>query len=156
MDLSSTAYVILGMLGWLARFVYRRRRLVALGAAVFFVVAGAIGGSVASHLAPYGADDPATESVKADKLLESRSYRDTSVIVLLRHAPVASRETRARVEGIQRELRAREDVASVTGYYDTRSRAFVSRDGNKTYVAVALRPTDDKALQDAASSIDDQ
>src|SRR5919198_1621281 len=72
------------MLDSLARFVYRRRRLVALGAAVFFV------------------------------------------------------------------------VASVTGYYDTGSRDFVSRDGKETYVAVALRPTADKARQDAASSIDDQ
>ena len=144
------------MLDSLARFVYRRRRLVALGAAVFFVVAGAIGGSVASHLDPYGADDPATESVKADKLLESRGYRDTSVIVLLRNAPVATPETRARVEGIERQVRARGDVASVTGYYDTGSRDFVSRDGRETYVAVALRPTADKARQDAASSIDDQ
>jgi uncharacterized membrane protein YdfJ with MMPL/SSD domain len=144
------------MLDSLARFVYRRRRLVAIGAAAFFVVAGAIGGSVASHLDPYGADDPATESVKADKLLESRGYRDTSVIVLVRHAPVASPRTEARVEGIERQLRARKHVASVTGYYDTGSRAFVSRDGDKTYVAVALRPTDDKALQGAASSIDDQ
>jgi RND superfamily putative drug exporter len=144
------------MLDSLARFVYRRRRLVVLGAAVFFVVAGAIGGSVASHLDPYGADDPATESVKADNLLESRGYRDTSVIVLARHAPIASPKTRAHIEGIERQLRARGDVASVTGYYDTGSRAFVSRGGNETYVAVALRPTDDKVRQDAASSIADQ
>jgi RND superfamily putative drug exporter len=144
------------MLDSLARFVYRRRRLVAIGAAVFFVVAGAIGGSVASHLDPYGADDPATESVRADKLLEARGYRDTSVIALVRDAPIANPETRARIEGIERQLRGRGDVASVTGYYDTGSRAFVSRDGKETYLAVALRPTDDKERQDAGSSIADQ
>ena len=33
----------------------------------------------------------------------------------------------------------------MTGYYDTHSRAFVSRDGNSTYLAVAVKPTDDKA-----------
>ena len=143
------------MLDALARFVYRRRRFVALGGAAFFILAGAIGGSVAGHLDPYGADDPATESVKADELLQGQGYRETGVVVLVKDAPVASPGTRARVEGIERQLRAREDVAEVTGYYDTGSRAFVSDDGNQTYVAVALRPTDDKARHDAASSIAD-
>ncbi|MGH2926237.1 MAG: MMPL family transporter [Solirubrobacterales bacterium] len=144
------------MLDALARFVYRRRRMVAVGAAIFFVIAGAIGGSVAGHLDPYGADDPATDSAKADNLLEAHGYRDASVIVLVRGAPIAKPATRTRVAGIERELRRRADVASVTGYYDSRSRAFVSRDGTKTYLAVALRPTEDKALQDAASSIANQ
>ncbi len=144
------------MLDSLARFVYRRRRFVAVGGAVFFILAGGIGGSVANHLDPYGADDPATESVKADNLVQGQGYRETGVIVLVNDAPVANPGTRARVEGIERRLRGREDVAHVTGYYDTRSRDFVSNDGDRTYIAVALRPTDDKARQDAASSIADQ
>jgi uncharacterized membrane protein YdfJ with MMPL/SSD domain len=144
------------MLDSLARFVYRRRRFVAIGGAVFFILAGAIGGSVASRLDPYGADDPATESVKADDLLEAHGFRETGVVVLVNDAPVAEPDTRARVEGIERELRAREDVAQVTGFYDTGSRDFVSSDGDRTYIAVALRPTDDKDEQDAASSIADQ
>ena len=143
------------MLDALARFVYRRRRLVAIGGALFFILAGAIGGSVADHLDPYGADDPATESVQAEELLQARGFRETGVIVLVKDAPVADPGTRARVEGIEREVRAREDVAQVTGYYDTGSRDFVSSDGTHTYFAVALRPTDDKARHDAASSIAD-
>jgi uncharacterized membrane protein YdfJ with MMPL/SSD domain len=144
------------MLDSLARFVYRRRRLVAAGAVVFFVVAGGIGGSVASHLDPYGADDPATDSVKADNLLKEHGYRPTSVLVLIQNAPVANGQTKSRVEAIERELRSRGDVERVTGYYDTHSSDFVSHDRHATYVAVALRPTDDKAQQDAASSIADQ
>jgi uncharacterized membrane protein YdfJ with MMPL/SSD domain len=144
------------MLDGLARFVYRRRRLVALAAGVFFVIAGALGGSVASHLDPYGADDPATDSVRADNLLQDHGYRDASVIVLIRHTPIAKARTQARVDGIARQLRARRDVAWVRGYYDTHSRAFVSRDETETYLSVALKPTDDKELQDAASSISDQ
>src|SRR3954468_3328079 len=144
------------MLDSLARFVYRRRRLVAVGAVVFFVVAGGFGGSVASHLDPYGADDPATDSVKADNLLKDHGYRPTSVLVLIQNAPVSSAQTEPRVEGIERELRSRGDVARVTGYYDTHSSDFVSQNRDATYVAVALRPTDDKAQQDAASSIADQ
>ena len=144
------------MLDSLARFVYRRRRLVGIGAAIFFVIAAAIGGSVASHLDPYGADDPATESVKANNLLQDRGYRPTGVIVLVQHAPVSNPNAQARVEGIERELRARDDVARVTSYYDTRSTDFVSHGKDETYISVALRPTDDKAQQDAASAIDDQ
>ena len=57
--------------------------------------------------------------------------------------------TRARVEALERSVARRADVASVTGYYDTRSPAFVSDDGSSTYFAVALKPTDDKEWQDA-------
>jgi RND superfamily putative drug exporter len=144
------------MLDSLARFVYRRRRFVAIGGAVFFLLAAGVGGSVADRLDPYGADDPATESVKADDLLDGHGFRETGLIVLLKDAPVASSDTRARVEGIERQLRDRQDVWRVSGYYDTGSRDFVSKDGTQTYLAVSLRPTDDKANQDAASSIADE
>jgi uncharacterized membrane protein YdfJ with MMPL/SSD domain len=144
------------MLDGLARFIYRYRRLVAVGAVVFFVVAAGVGGSVASHLDPYGADDPATDSVQADDLLESHGYRPTSLIVLFQDAPVDEASTKERVVAVERELRDRHDVAQVTGYYDTRSSDFVSHDGDATYLAVALRPTADKAQQDAASSIADE
>jgi uncharacterized membrane protein YdfJ with MMPL/SSD domain len=144
------------MLDSLARFVYRRRRLVAAGAVVFFILAGAIGGSVANHLDPYGADDPATDSVKAENLLEAHGYRPTSVIVLVQDAPIDKASTQKRVIGIERQLRGRHDVAQVTSYYDTRSNDFVSHNRDATYLAVALRPTDDKAEQDAASSIADE
>ena len=144
------------MLDSLARFVYRRRRFVAVGAVVFFVVAAGFGSGVASHLDPYGADDPATDSVKADNLLTDHGYRPTDVIVLFQHAPVASAQTKSRVEAVEHGLRARGDVARVTGYYDTHSTDFVSHDRDATYLAVALRPTDDKARQDAASSIEDR
>jgi RND superfamily putative drug exporter len=138
----------------LARFVYRHRRFVGIGAAVFFVIAIAIGGSVAKHLAPYGNDDPATQSVQADKLLESKGFRDTSVVVLF-NGRVGSPGERARVLRVERRLRARGDVARVSGYYDTGARQFVSRDRHQTYLAVSLRPTDDKKRQDAANSITD-
>src|SRR3954451_22278605 len=144
------------MLDSLARFVYRRRRFVTVGAVVFFVVAGGIGGAVASHLDPYGADDPGTDSVEADNLLQEHGYRPTSVLVLIQDAPVASARTKSRLDGIERQLRSRNDVDRVTGYYDTHSTDFVSTDRDATYIAVALRPTDDKAQQDAASSIADQ
>src|SRR3954447_6818849 len=124
-------------------------------AAVFFVIAGALGGGVASKLAPYGADDPATESVKASDRLDTDGYRNASVIVLLQNASPTSQTGKQRIQGIERQLRENPDVARVTGYLETQSSDFVSRDGNATYLAVSLKPTDDKEEQDAAKQIAD-
>jgi uncharacterized membrane protein YdfJ with MMPL/SSD domain len=139
----------------LARFIYQRRRLVGIGAVLFTVLAIAIGGSVSKHLAPYGADDPSSESVHADDLIQAKGFRDVSVVVLIKGGLVSSTATRNRVEGIERSIATRNDVASVTGYYDAGGRVFASRNGRETYLAVALKATDDQGRQDAAQSIDD-
>ncbi len=144
------------MLDALARAADRRARRTVLAAVVFFLVAGALGGSVASRLDPYQADDPATESVRATNLLQDAGYRTAAVVVLFRDSPVSAPSTRREVRGVERQLRARHDVTSVTGYYDTGSRDFVSRRGDATYLAVALKPTHDKDWQQAANEIDDQ
>ncbi|MGC1165584.1 MAG: MMPL family transporter, partial [Solirubrobacterales bacterium] len=68
----------------------------------------------------------------------------------------AKASTRARVEALQRSVERRGDVESVTGYYNTRSRAFVSRDGDSTYFVVALKPTGDKEWQETGAAIADQ
>ncbi|HWM53804.1 MAG TPA: MMPL family transporter [Solirubrobacterales bacterium] len=140
----------------LARLANRRARRVGLIAIVFFLAAGALGGSVAERLDPYGADDPDTETVQAREALQAAGHRPPGAIVVVEDAPVAKRTTRARIVALERELSSRRDVQSVTGYYDTRSRDFVSKDGQATYLAVALRPTDDKEWQESGSEIADQ
>ncbi len=137
----------------LARLADRRARRVGLLAIAFFLLAGALGGSVAERLDPYGADDPATETVQAREALRDAGHRVPGVIVVVEGAPVAEPATRARIVALERELRARGDVHSVTGFYDTRSRDFVSRDGGATYLAVALEPTGDKEWQEAGADI---
>ena len=139
----------------LARLADRHARRVGLIAIAFFILAGVFGGSVASHLAPYGDDDPATESSRADTLLEDAGYRATGVVVLIRGGRVAEPPFAAKVKRIERQLVARRDVAAVSGYYDTRSAAFVSRRDDATYLAVQLRPTGDREIQDSAKSIDE-
>jgi uncharacterized membrane protein YdfJ with MMPL/SSD domain len=140
----------------LARLADGKAKRVGLLAIVFFLLAGAIGGSVADRLDPYGAEDPATETVKAMDRLEAAGLRVPAVIAVVQDAPVADPATRQRVEALEREVRRRGDVASVTGYYDTHSPAFVSRDGDATYFAVALKATGDKALQESGAEIADQ
>jgi RND superfamily putative drug exporter len=140
----------------LARLANGRAKRVGLLALVFFLLAGAIGGSVADRLDPYGADDPGTETVQAREKLQDAGLRIPAVIAVVQDAPVAKPATRARVEALERQVRARPDVASVSGYYDTRSQAFVSNDGQSTYFAVALKTTEDKQWQEAGAFIADE
>jgi RND superfamily putative drug exporter len=137
----------------LARLADGNARRVGLLAIAFFLVAAAVGGSVASRLDPYGAEDPATETVQAKERLENAGLRTPAVTAVVENAPVSQPLTRARVEGLENEIRERSDVAAVTGYYDTHSPAFVSRDGNATYFAVALKATGDKQMQDSGAAI---
>ncbi len=94
------------MFNALASLAQRHGRRTVIFAAVFFVVAAALGGGVASKLAPYGADDPATESVKASDRLEADGYRDPSVIVLLQNTSPTSPAGRQRIQQVERQLRA--------------------------------------------------
>lgn len=137
----------------LARLANGNAKRVGLFAIAFLLLAGAVGGSVADRLDPYGADDPATETVKAMDRLEEAGLRVPAVIVVVEDAPVADPATRQRVLALQRQVGEREDVASVSGYYDTRSSAFVSRDRRSTYFAVALKTTADKPLQESGADI---
>ncbi|HEY6729416.1 MAG TPA: MMPL family transporter [Solirubrobacterales bacterium] len=140
----------------LARLADGKAKRVALLALVFFLLAGAIGGSVADRLDPYGAEDPATETVQAMDRLEEAGLRIPAVIAVVEDAPVARPATRARVEALEQQVRERPDVASVTGYYDTGSKAFVANDGQSTYFAVALKATEDKPWQEAGAEIADE
>jgi uncharacterized membrane protein YdfJ with MMPL/SSD domain len=139
----------------LARLADGNARRVGIFAIAFFLLAGALGGSVASRLDPYGADDPATESVQARQRLEDAGQRGPAVLAVVTNAPVAAAASKAKVEALERSVRRRADVKSVAGYYDTGSRVFVSRDGRSTYFAVTLRPTGDKQWQEAGADIAD-
>jgi uncharacterized membrane protein YdfJ with MMPL/SSD domain len=143
------------MLERLARLADRRARRVLIFAAVFFVVAGALGAGVAERLDPFGADDPDTESVIADERLEGAGFRESGVVVLIEGVDVRSSSGRERIEGISRELESDPDVASVSSFLTTGSRDFLSRDGDATYLALALAPSDDHARHDAAERIAD-
>jgi uncharacterized membrane protein YdfJ with MMPL/SSD domain len=144
------------MLDSLARLANGNARRIGLIAIAFFLLAGALGGSVASRLDPYGADDPATETVKAKERLEDAGLRVPAVLAVFENAPVAAPATRGRVEALENIVRRRGDVEAVTGYYDTHSPVFVSNDRRSTYFAVTLKPIEDKVWQEAGADIADR
>jgi RND superfamily putative drug exporter len=144
------------MFNGLASLAQTRGRRVVIVGVVFFAVAGALGSSVAKHLDPYGADDPSTQSVIADNRLEADGFRDVSVIVLIQNASPTQAAGQGRIAAIEQKVKADPDVQSVAGYAETHNRDFLSRDGKTTYLAVSLKPTGDKQLQDAGSRIKDE
>ena len=92
----------------LARLADGHARRVGLFAIAFFLLAGALGGSVADRLDPYGADDPATETVEAREQLHDAGLRIPAVLVVVEDAPVAAPATRAPGRGARtRAARAR-------------------------------------------------
>ena len=52
-------------------------------------------------------------------------------------------------------MKADPEVNEVVGFLETGNRDFVSADGTKTYLAVSLKPTGDKEIQDAGQRITD-
>ncbi|HYJ00304.1 MAG TPA: MMPL family transporter [Thermoleophilaceae bacterium] len=138
----------------LARLAQNRAKLVAALAIVFFLAAGAFGSGVVDKLDPYGADDPDTETVEAAEQLERAGHREIGVVVLLRDAPADDPKTSARAGRISAQLTRDPDVEEVTGFgAASRQLDFVALDGKSVYMAVALKPTDDKRQQEAAERI---
>ncbi|MEX1141674.1 MAG: MMPL family transporter [Thermoleophilaceae bacterium] len=140
----------------LARLAQGRGKLVAALAVAFFAIAGAFGSGVADKLDPYGADDPDTETVRAAERLERAGHRDAGLVVLFENAPADSPRTEQRVSRVRERLSEDPAVAMVTGFTASRELDFVALDGSAVYLAVALRPTDDKRWQEAGERIADE
>jgi putative drug exporter of the RND superfamily len=144
------------MLGRLATFQYVHGRRVVFAAIVAAAIAGAFGSGVATHMSPYGADDPATQSVQAAHRFEHAAGRqiDAGVVALVQPGEVRSSAAKARVGQVAAQLRAQPHVARVVSYYDAHDPAMVSRDGRSTYVLAYFKPVSDKAQEDVAKQIE--
>jgi RND superfamily putative drug exporter len=123
------------------------------------VICGAVAGTfsvgVAKRLSPYRANDPGTQSVQATKRFEAATGRqiDPGIIALVASGDVRGSLARHRVDQVAGRLRAQIDVATVLTYYDTHSRAMVSRDQRSTYVLAYFKPLSDARIQTDARRI---
>ena len=144
------------MLNRLATFLHANGRRVVLGAVVVAALAGAFGFGVAKHMSPYGADDPATQSVQASKRFETAAGRkiDPGIVAIVSAGDVRTPAVKARVERVAAELRVEPDVASAVSFYETHDPAMVSRDAHLTYVVAYFKPRSDRQLQDAVQRIE--
>ncbi len=144
------------MLGRLAMFLHANGRRVLAVAIVGAAIAGAFGFSVSKHLSPYGANDPATQSVQATNRFQAAAGRqiDAGVVALVQSGDVRTAAGHVRVNQVAAQLRAQPDVARVISFYDTHDPAMVSRDGRSTYVLAYFKPLSDNALKDVAQQIE--
>jgi uncharacterized membrane protein YdfJ with MMPL/SSD domain len=128
------------MFNALSRLATRRSRGVLLVSALIALAAAAIGSGAADRLAPYAAEDPATESVRADALLERAGVGAGVDVVALLDTPdgATSRTGRADVRDLAGELEADPAVARV-GTFEERGGALLARDGTSTYLTVTFR-----------------
>ncbi len=143
------------MLSRLAGFLHARGRRVLFVAVLGAIVAGALGFGVAKHLSPYGASDPATQSVQAMNRYERAAglQIDPGVVALVNSGSTARTSARRRVLGVAQRLRAQHDVARVLSVYDTGNRAMVSSDGRSTYVLAYFKPLSDSRIKDDTTAI---
>jgi RND superfamily putative drug exporter len=133
----------------LARFLVRRRRRVLIGALLAFVVAGALGGNVASRLSQGGFDDPGSESFKADEALEDTFGQGDPHVVLLVETtePGTTVDDPAVAEYGRRltdELGAEADVVQSASYWTLGAPPLKSEDGTKALVLARLDGTQDE------------
>src|SRR6266516_3882746 len=146
------------MLTRLATFLHAHGRRVLLVAVLGAAIAGAFGFGVAKHMSPYGASDPATQSVQATNRFEAAAGRkiDPGIVAIVDTGDVRRSAVRRRVDQVAAQLRSQPDVASVRSSYDTHDPAMVSRDRRLTYVVAYFKTRSDRQLQDAAQRIEDQ
>ncbi len=144
------------MLPRLAGFIYPHRRAVLYVTVIGAVIAGVFGSSVANHLSPYGATDPATQSVQATNRFQNATNReiDPGVVALVTVGNVHTATARRRVDQVANQLRKGPDVATAVSYYQTHDAAMVSRDGSQTYVVAYFRPKSDTSLKNDAQTIE--
>ena len=147
------------MLTRLAGFLYAHRRAVLYVAVVGAVLAGVFGASVAQHLSPYGANDPATQSVQATNRFQAAAHRqiDPGIVALVNVGrPSTARPRTSASTTSPPSCSADPTSPSTVTYYDSHNPAMVSRDGRSTYVLAYFKPLSDSRLKDDAQQIENR
>ena len=140
----------------LARMHSRRPGRVALVGLLVALACAVLGAGVAEELGPYGADDPGTDSVAADRLLERAAGIDPDTgLVALVSTPSGpgTPAARAKVARVARVLRSEKTVGRVTTFASSGDRSLVSRDGRSQVAVVNFKPVSDKAQQEVAERL---
>ena len=133
------------MLDHLAGFANRRARRIVIAAVLVAIVAGAVGGDVASRLGPYHAKDPASESIKATNRLTRATGLDQEqvVAVVSLHGAAQSASGRAQIADVARVLRADREIGHVVTPFAGGSARMISRDGRFAFLTAYFRRTVD-------------
>src|SRR2546426_5763047 len=133
----------------LARFggiLYRTRWIVLFLALVIVAGAAIFGIGLFGSLKSGGFNDPASESSKAQALLDTKLGGSSADIIILMSNTSIKATDPAFIDAATQllaKLKARPEIASVTSYYSTHSASLVSRDGHETFAVVQLTAKDE-------------
>jgi len=140
------------LLARLANTIVRRRRVVLLAALGFFLIAGAVGGGVASHLSSGGFNDPAAQSTKVDNLLRDRFHSGDPNVVLLvtaRQGTVDSPQVAAAGQALTARLANEPSILQATSYWSLgQAPPLKSKDGREALVLARLAGNDDQVAKE--------
>ena len=134
------------MLARLGGMLYRTRWLVLVIA--LLIVSGTVvfGTGVFSSLKSGGFNDPASESSRAQALLDTKLGGATAdIVILMSNSSLKATDATFMDAATQllSKLKARPEVASITSYYSTHSASLLSRDGHETFAVVQLKAKDE-------------
>jgi putative drug exporter of the RND superfamily len=129
---------------------------VLVGTVVFFVVAVALGGGVASRLSSGGFEDPSSESTRAGDAIErefGEQQPDLILLVTAKRGTVDDADVAAAGSALTARLGSERGVARAISYWDLGSPPPLrSADGRQALVVAALRGDED-AVHDTAEEL---
>jgi trehalose monomycolate/heme transporter len=134
------------MLARLGGMLYRTRWIVLFFALLIVAGAAFFGTGLFSSLKSGGFTDPASESSRAQTLLDAKLRGSSADIIVLMSNTSMKAIDPAFIDAatpLLARLKARPEVASVTSYYSTHSASFLSRDGHETFAVVQLTAKDE-------------
>jgi uncharacterized membrane protein YdfJ with MMPL/SSD domain len=138
----------------------RRPRRILVGIGVFFVIAVVFGAPVAGMM---HANDPfidhSSQSVVVHRLIGDATGELPGPQVIALVAPpggVGAPGSRALVQSVAAEIGKDPTVTRTLSFYSTHSRAFLSRDGRSTYIAVFFKNVSDVEASDAAKRLSER
>jgi putative drug exporter of the RND superfamily len=142
-----------------ARFVVRRRKPVLVASLVFFIAAGALGGSVARSLTSGGFDDTSSESYRAQQLLEREfGTREPQLVLLLTPEagtvddPAVAEAGRALTERVGAEP----GIEQAASYWSLGNAPPLQGDGGRQAMVLVVVRGDDDAVRDTTKRISKQ
>src|SRR6266487_6857730 len=133
----------------LARFggiLYRTRWLVLFLALLIVAGAAIFGTGLFGALKSGGFNDPASESSRAQALLDTKLGGSSADIIILMSNTSIKANDPAFIDAATQllaKLKVRPEVASVTSYYSTHSASLLSRDGHETFAVVQFTAKDE-------------
>ncbi|WP_405656744.1 MMPL family transporter [Streptomyces sp. RK9] len=141
----------------LAELAIRRSRLILVVAVVAVALMGAVGSGAFTKLKGGGFDDPASESTRAEQVIEDKFGGETNLVLLVRadkgrvDAPAARDGGRALVADLKKD----QHLENVVSFWDTKSPTLRSEDGREAMVLAHVKGDASEFEKNSKSVIDD-